>query len=159
MLRMTSRGDRAPRKALDPMPGDAAGYEDPDYGHRLELRRREPEQVAQVVHARSGADMPETLELATWLHRAALLRLQENLDDQGGQLSDEQVRRLDKLTEGLTKLDRSVRQWRRLQAEELGAMEDRELEAMIRAAVDHAPPELRAAIERAIGADEEDDDE
>ena len=170
---------KAPRSSSTPQVDsdeDVADYIDaeskPDYSSSHVALQREPRQTEVELVRRTGADMPETLEVATWLVRGQLARLWDESSHGQKPLNLKQAIRLERAIDGVTKLDRSVRQWRKLEAEELGALREEELDAVIPLALEALgipirilPRALRAighpvpdALLRALGAMEDEDE-
>ncbi|MEQ9074110.1 MAG: hypothetical protein RLP09_09655 [Sandaracinaceae bacterium] len=123
---MASRSQLRPQVEGDEDVSDYIEAESsPSYEHAVTLRRPEkPDAVrAEVVPGRMGADMPDTLERATWILRGEVDRMLEQ--QQRGAVDP---KALQIVVDSLTKVDRSVRQWRRIQAEEVAAIEGDALE-------------------------------
>ena len=97
-------------------------------------RSRTPAPI-QILAQRHGADMPETLETATYILREQIKSYSDKAIA-GMRLDPAEVRQLNQLIDSLTKVDRSVRQWRQIQAEELGSLTDEEIMALLPVAAD-----------------------
>lgn len=100
-----------------------------------EILRGDPESSRtpapiQILAQRHGADMPETLETATYILREQI-RTYSDKAIAGMRLDPQEVRALNQLIDSLTKVDRSVRQWRQIQAEEMGQLTDEEIMALL----------------------------
>ena len=110
-----------------------------DYRHSVALQRapRPGAGEVEVVPTRRGADMPEILELATWLYRDQMRALWESAQARGGHLEPEDAARFNAMQDPLTKLSREVRQWRAVEDGELAGLSDDEMREAVSAAVEH----------------------
>lgn len=126
-------GKRGTRGSIAPVETPEEEPEDPQptYRHAVSLERPAPAAArAEMLPARTGADMPETLEAATWLMRERVAELWRRYQAEG-ELNPKQWGEVRAMMDPLSKLGREVRAWRKLQAEEVGAFDDAELARLL----------------------------